>query len=187
MVAFATVTDLQTATGRTFYGTELAQVEWLLDAATTYLRDIIGQNVYPQQAATFTAWPSHHRRIELPFQPLISIDSVSRAGIDVQYEWEGTGYLRILDSVPGPVDVTVTVGYAQIPPGLIRWAIVLAAQALTMVGLGLGPTAGGLSSLAIDDFRVAFADAGGFTGLNLPDRDIDRLRTQFAADSAVVA
>jgi len=43
-----------------------------------------------------------------------------------------------------------------------------------------------LSSVALDDFKVAFADAGDLTGMTLSDRNIALLRQQFGARTGYV-
>lgn len=195
MDAFATVGDLELVLNRTFAsGAEIAWIAQLLADASTYLRDdILGQQVYPQTQSTFTAWPDAGR-VDMPQSPVISIDSVQYEGADVEYRrrdssifihW--TGLSRVRNDVEQPaVDVTFTFGYATAPESLTRWTCVLVSQALIPLEAQLGLTVGGLSSVQIDDFKAAFADAGDSTGITLSDRNIGLLRQQFGVKSGYV-
>ncbi|MEA9983652.1 hypothetical protein [Subtercola sp. RTI3] len=204
MQAFATYTDLGTMLNRTFNTDEQAWITSLLEAASAYLReDVIGQNVFPQSQVTYEAQPDGGT-VEIPAKPLISVDSVRRAGIDVPYTrrdmvlsidpynrfystntddfsaetFVSQGYRLTHDD---PVTVTFTYGYALAPEGLKRWACVLVSQTLIPLELKLGLTAGGLSSVAIDDFKAAWADAGDMSGMALSDRNILSLQNQYGA------
>jgi hypothetical protein len=78
--------------------------------------------------------------------------------------------------------VTFTFGYAVAPDGLKRWTCLLVSQALVPLELNLGLSVGGLSSVALDDFKVAFADGGEATGMSLSDRNVALLRRQYGTD-----
>lgn len=185
--AFATYTQLGVLLNRTFTAPEQTWVTALLQSASTYLRDdVLGQQVYPQSTSTFRAWPDGGR-VDIPQQPLISIGTVVRAGVTLVLD---TDYSRrdstlTFDS-DDPVDITFTYGYATAPDSLARWAMVLVSQALIPLEAGLGLTVGGLSSIALDDFKAAFADAGDLTGITLSDRNIALIREQFGVKSAYV-
>jgi len=186
--AFATITDLQTALGRTFDDlAQVRQVTWLLEAASTYLRDELHQQIYPQAQATFNAWPEHGQ-VRLPMTPVISVDQVLDAtGNPARFdEYRGDGKITGLYS-DRKVTITVTYGYDTAPEGLKKYTVVLAAQALITLELNLGLTAGGLSSVAIDDFKAAFADAGAGTGMTLPDEVLDSLRASYNGPAVVIA
>lgn len=185
--AFATVSDLQTALGRTFDDlVQVQQVTWLLEAASTYLREQLHQQIYPQSSATFNDWPDCGQ-IVLPMTPVISVDAVTdRAGNPVRYnEYRGDGRLTGLPD--RRVTITVTYGYAAAPESLKNYTVILAAQALVTLELNLGLTAGGLSSVAIDDFKAAFADAGAGTGMTLPDTILDSLRAIYNGAAVIFA
>lgn len=188
MDAFATVDELALRLNRTFTpGPEMEWIESLLGDASTYLRDdVLGLQVYPQSQASFTAWPDGGR-VDLPQQPVISVDLVTRNAVTLVL---GTGYGRRDNSLyfdsDEPVDITFTFGYETAPESLKRWACVLVSQALTPLEAGLGLTVGGLSSVAIDDFKAAFADAGENTGITLSERNIALLREQFGVKSSYV-
>lgn len=188
MDAFATYTDLELRLNRTFTVDEQSWITALLEDASTYLRDdVIGLQVYPQATSTFTAWPDGGR-VDIPQQPLISIDLVEDA--DGNTLVEDTNYTRrdstLMFTSDEPVTITFTYGYAAAPESLTRWACVLVSQALIPLEQNLGLTVGGLSSIAIDDFKAAFADAGEATGITLSDRNIQLIRDQFGTKSAWV-
>ena len=84
------------------------------------------------------------------------------------------------------VEISFTYGHALAPEGLKRWAMVLVSQVMVPLELKLGLTVGGLSSVAIDDFKAAFADAGEATGISLSDRNIEMIRRQYSTGTHVV-
>lgn len=186
--AFATVADLELRLNREFgAGAETEWITALLEDASTYLRDdVLGQQIYPQSTSTFTVWPDGGR-VDIPQQPLISIDAVERDSVALV---EDTDYTRRDSTLTFrndlPVDITFTYGYETAPDQLARWAMVLVSQALIPLEAGLGLTVGGLSSVALDDFKAAFADAGELTGMTLSDRNIRLLRESFGVSGSVV-
>lgn len=187
MDAFALYTDLESRLNRTFTAPEQSWITTLLEDASTYLRDdVLGLQVFPQSTSTFTAYPDGGR-VDIPNPPLISIGAVVRAGVTLVLD---TDYTRrdstLMFTSDDPVDITFTYGYAVAPESLKRWACVLVSQALIPLEQNLGLSVGGLSSIALDDFRVAFADAGELTGITLSDRNIALLRQQFGVASSHV-
>lgn len=174
-MAFATADKLGTRMKRDFSNAEKTWLNELLEDATAYLQGEIGQIVYPQQSATFTEWPTAGR-VDLPQHPVISVDTVERGGVAVPFE-PRPGYVRVQGDAP--VDVTFTFGHADVPRNLESLACALVSQQLTLVEAGLGLSIGGLSSVALDDFKIAFADGGDATGLTLPKVTIESLRRQF--------
>jgi len=56
---------------------------------------------------------------------------------------------------------------------------VLVSQTLITLEAQLGLTAGGLSSAQIDEFRLAWANAGEQSGMEIPPRLLASLRRQF--------
>jgi hypothetical protein len=187
------VAQLATALNRTFAdGAETTWITSLLEDASTYLRDdVIGLQVYPQSQSSFTAYPQGGT-ITIPQQPLISIDTVQRDGLDVDYsQFDNIITLHELRYDPWrrmelPVDITFTYGYTAPPASLTRWCMVLVSQALLPLEAQLGLTAGGLSSVAIDDFKAAWANAGEESGITLSDRNIKLLREQFGTRGTTV-
>ena len=178
MEAFATYQDLEKRLNRVFTADERIWVTTLLEDASTYLRDDVlgGQRVYPRATSTFTAYPTGGV-IALPQHPVASVGSVANAAGD-QIE-----YVRRNDSIVvatnDPVTVTFTYGFTSSPEVLKRWACVLVSQALTMLELKLGLAVGGLSSVALDDFKVSFASGSESSGMELSQRNIDNLRSMF--------
>jgi hypothetical protein len=175
--AFATYTDLGLRLNRTFVGAEQAWITALLQDASTYLRDdVLGQQIYPQQSSTITVYPDLDGRVELPMSPVTAITSVTRNSVAVPYTRRDN---TIWVDCGSPVSIVLTYGYPTIPDSLKRWCLVLTSQALIPLEQQLGLNAGGLSSVAIDDFKAAYADAGENSGITLSDRNIALLRKQF--------
>ena len=175
MTAFAEVNDLEVLLGRTFEASQQPQITALLESASSHLRAVAGQHLFPVTVSTYTAYPSAGRE-DLPQWPVVSVDTVTRDGAPIPFTYR-PGYILVSGS--DPVDVTFTWGFQTAPEELTRLACVLAAQALTTLELGLGLSAGGLSSLAIDDFKAAFADGGASTGMTLTPHAAAAVRTQF--------
>lgn len=187
MLAFALYTDLELRLNRTFTVPERAWITALLEDASTYLRDdVIGAQVYPQSTSTFVAYPDGGR-VDIPQSPLISVGAVVQDGVTLVLD---TGYTRRDNTLnfpsDEPVTITFTYGYATAPESLKRWACVLVSQVLIPLEQDLGLSVGGLSSVAIDDFKIAFADAGEMTGITMSDRNIQLLRRQFGSGSSFV-
>ena len=178
MVAFATFQDLELRLNRQFSVAEQPWITSLLEDASTYLRhDVLGLQVYPRSTVTFTAYPDGGR-VDLPQQPVVSVGAVERDGDAVEFTRRDDS-IYLSDNLP--VNVTFTYGYAVAPASLVRWACVLVSQALLPLEQSLGLTAGGLSSIAIDDFKAAWADAGAESGITLSDRNVQMLREQFGS------
>lgn len=175
MTAFATVSDLEALLKTTYVDDDVIQVEALLDAASGHLRFVIGQEVFPITTSTYTAYPSFGRE-DLPQWPVVEVVSVQSGGVSVPFKYR-PGYIMVAGD--DPVDVTFTWGLAAAPDELKRLTLVLAAQALQMFETTGALTAGGMSSLAIDDFRAAFADGGAETGISLTPHAERSIRRQF--------
>jgi hypothetical protein len=176
MTAFATIEDLEKRLHRTFDVGEREWIEELLEDASEHLRTVvIGQQVFPRQQTTYTAYPDAGRE-DLPQWPVVSIDSVTRDDIEIPYRYR-PGYI-VVDG-DEPADVTFTWGYATAPRELARVTCVLVSQTLLPLEAKLGLTVGGLSSAQIDDFRLAWANGGEGSGMTLPDRLADSLRQTY--------
>jgi hypothetical protein len=182
--AFATYEDLELLLNRQF--TTEAEQDWitgLLESASTYLRSVAdGNQIYPQSEATYTDYPDGGR-CDLPQQPVVSVDAVQRDTADVDYTYR-PGYITVDNDLP--VDITLTYGYETPPAELTRLACVLVSSALLPLEASLGLTAGGLSSVAIDDFKLAWADAGASSGMVLPPIQEAAVRRQFGKGDASV-
>jgi hypothetical protein len=107
---------------------------------------------------------------------VVSVGAVQRDGADIDYTYR-PGF--ILVSGDEPCEVTFTWGYKTAPPELVRLACVLVSQALLPLENDLGLTAGGLSSVSIDDFKLAWADAGASSGMALTEHAEKAIRRQF--------
>lgn len=198
---FASPPDLAARLKRTFDSAETAAVEAMLVDASAYLRDeVIGAHVFPQRQITFKHkvrdWsPSRTVSITMPVQPVITVDAVTIDGVALtEDDWEFDGAVLEFcfarrryppDFRPDwlgrhpMVEVTITAGYATAPADLRMWAIVLASQALNLVEEQGQLGGGGVTSVAIDDYRKTWAAAGGNSGYQLPDRIVDQLRDTY--------
>jgi hypothetical protein len=183
VVAFATYSDLSSRLNRVFTGQEEAWVNVLLEDASTYLRDdVIGQQVYPQTTSTFSTWATGGR-IDLPQSPVVSVGAVTQDGVDVDFDRRDSA-IYVVEDVE--TTVTFTFGFESAPESLMRWACVLVSQTLIPLELNLGLTVGGLSSVALDDFKASFADAGESTGMTLSPRNVELIRDRFSRGTTVV-
>lgn len=176
MDAFASAADLGKILKRTFEpGEETEWIDALLADASTHLRSVIEQDVYPRRTTTYTAYPSFGRE-DLPQWPVVSVDAVERDGNPISFTYR-PGFIMV--GTDGPCEVTFTWGYKTVPRELQRLACVLVSQALIPLENDLGLTAGGLSSVAIDDFKLAWADAGASSGMALTEHAEKAIRKQF--------
>jgi hypothetical protein len=183
VVAFATYSDLSSRLNRVFTGQEEAWVTVLLEDASTYLRDdVIGQQVYPQTTSTFSTWATGGR-IDLPQSPVVSVGAVTQAGVAVDFDRRDSA-IYVVEDVE--TTVTFTFGFVSAPESLMRWACVLVSKTLIPLELNLGLTVGGLSSVALDDFKASFADAGESTGMTLSPRNVELIRDRFSRGTTVV-
>lgn len=183
MTSFSTPKALGEAMKRQFTGDETAWVQTLLDQAADYLRSLMqGAWVYPKRESTFVAYPSGGR-VTLPQGYVRSIDRVERDGRPVSFtRFEDT--VRIYDDAP--VEVTFTYGLDEAPALLVGLNNAIVAQQIMLVEAEIGLSVGGLSSLALDDFKIAFADAGELTGLALPEHTRKLLAEQYGQTSWTV-
>ncbi len=172
---FAEAKDLSKRLKREFSQAESEWLDELLADATAYLQREIGQQVAPRQTVTFSDWPSAGW-VDLPQWPVVSVDAVERGGAPVSFE-ERPGRIRV--GSDAKVDVTFTFGYSKPPRDLEALCCALVSQQLLLVEAQLGLSIGGLSSVALDDFKIAFADGGEGTGLTLPQVTIDGLKQSY--------
>lgn len=182
MKAFTNPDAVSARLNRTFTSAEEDWVKALLVDASAYLRGVIGQDVFPTTQSTFTAWPDAGR-VDLPQYPVVSVDAVERDGEAVEYRYR-PGFITV--DCDEPVDVTFTWGVAVAPPLLVSLSAVLVSQAVLAVEAGTGLTFGGLSSVALDDFRAAFADGGASSGMVLPEPQQALIRRQFGRGDVTV-
>lgn len=181
--AFATADDLAARLNRVFTAEEEAWVTVLLEDASAYLRsEVIGQQVFPQTEVTFDDWPTAGR-IDLPQFPVVEISSVQRDSEDIDYTYR-PGYITV--SGDDVVEVTYTFGLEEAPEDLIRLTCVLVSSALLPLEQNIGLTAGGLSSVQLDDFKIAWADAGGSSGMVLPPIQSAAVRRAFGRGDMII-
>lgn len=179
MTGFASAADVQETLNRIFTVEEWDWIETLLAQSATYLRSVIGQHVYPPVTATFTAYPVHGR-VALP-------QSYVGETITVQVGETDIPFTRFEDTIEGldgytTVDVTFTYGAILAPTDLVGVNVAMVSSAITLVEADLGVNVGGLSSLALDDFKIAFADGGDKTGhMVLPELTQANLRAAYGA------
>lgn len=176
MVVFATADDLGKRMKRVFTEDEAEWLNELLADATAYLQREIGQLVAPRQTVTFQDWPSAGGWVDLPQWPVVSVEKVEHAGQSISFE-ERPGRVKV--GTGEPVDVTFTFGRSEAPRDLVALTCSLVSQQLLLVEANLGLSIGGLSSVSLDDFKIAFADGGEGTGLTLPKVTLDGLRESY--------
>jgi len=183
MTAFATHEDLAKRMKRTFTPDEQEWVTELLEDAASFLRGCMGRAwVYPVATSTFTAWPSGGR-VDLPQPFVVSVDAVTRDGVPVAFtRREDAVYTRYDDEC----QVTFTYGMPEPPKDLVGFNTALVSQTVTLVEAELGLSIGGLSSVALDDFKIAFADGGALTGLTLPEHTLRYLQNAYGSTGWVV-
>ncbi|MGY2747212.1 hypothetical protein [Arthrobacter sp. UYCu723] len=182
MTAFATHEALSARMKRTFTTDEQAWATTLLEDAAGFLRGVMHAAVYPVTTSTFTAWPSGGR-VDLPQPFVFVVDGVTRGGVPLPFK-------RREDSVyvdgDDECDVTFTYGLATAPPDLVGLNCAIVSGQIMLVEAELGLQVGGLSSVALDDFKIAFADGGAATGLSLPDPQLRYLRETYGTSGWVV-
>lgn len=183
MTAFATHDDLADRMKRVFTLAEQAWVTTLLEDAASYLRGCMGRaTVYPVTTSTFPAWPQGGR-VDLPQPFVVSVDAVTRDAVALDYKRrEDAVYVSGDDECA----VTFTYGLAEPPADLVGLNCALVSQTVTLVESDFGLSIGGLSSVALDDFKVAFADGGALTGLALPEPQLRYLQTAYGSTGWVV-
>lgn len=177
MTAFATYQELEKRMARTFTTGERTWITELLEDSAEYMRGIIGEQVYPPTQITFQGWPEMGW-VDLPATVVRSVDSVTLDGQPV--EWS-RHLNRVRVGCTGPAEVTISVGYSAAPRDLTALNCALVSSQLLLVEAGLGLQLGGMSSVALDDFKIAFADAGERTGgLSLPEHQQEYLRNRYS-------
>lgn len=184
MSAFASADEVGVALKRTFTDEEKVWIDMLLAQSAGAMRRMMGgQWVYPRKQSTFTAYP-FAGRVSLPQGCVVSIDEVTRNGAPIP--WERFEDQAIV-SGNEPCEVSFTYGLTECPPELVGLNTVMVSAAITLVENDLGLSVGGLSSVALDDFRIAFADGGDKTGhLTLPQIQQDMLKQEYGLTGHVM-
>lgn len=181
---FATIEDLENRLGRTLEQSERQVAEFALIDATSYLRGIVGNQVSPPAQVTVRdLLTGGERWVHLPGVPIVSVESVTIGGREVDYI-----HLDNAVKVRGQslVEVSYTFGYTTVPPELVAWACVLAADVLSSIE-DLGSLhSGGVSYVSIDDYRKGWQAGGDTSGFTLPKRVEDSLRSRYGQSTHVV-
>jgi hypothetical protein len=182
MDAFATSDQLAVAMKRTFTDDEAAWVTLLLVQAAGIMRGLMHSQVYPSQQSTYRVYPVAGR-VNLPQGFIRSIDSVQRESVDVRWE-------RFEDAIlvrgNWPLDVTISWGLDEAPDDLVSINCALVSGSMMTVEAGIGLTAGGLSSIALDDFKAAWADGGASSGMTPSAFTISYLQNTYGTTSWMV-
>lgn len=183
MVAFATVADLQAATKKTYTGADVDWVTELLEQASAHLRTILGWQVYPPAVMSYRTRIRAWVFSPLPVQPAMLTSVVLTDGSVVVTDQYDGGFEP---ETGGTAVVTITAGYAAAPPDLKSWTVVLASQVIDVVTkLGM-LSSGGLSSVAIDDFKMVWTQTGENTaGYGIPETVAARLKKSFNSSAYV--
>lgn len=186
MTAFATYAQLGVRMKRTFTVEEQPWITALLEDAAGIMRGVMRQQVYPSVEAVYVTYPVGGR-VALPQAFIRSIDMVEQGGDELVLD---TDYTRFEDTllVPSndPVTLTVTYGLDTAPSDLVAINCVMVSSAILTVEAGTGLSAGGLSSVALDDFKAAWADAGEQSGLTLTPFAEKYLRDAYGVTGWVV-
>jgi hypothetical protein len=186
LAPFATPEYVATSMKRTFTNAEKAQVEQWLDEASEYIREVAGgAAIYPVQTSTYRATPIRGE-IRVPFDPLRSVDAVT------DLEGRALGYRMFENRIlldrwtQDQVEVTVQYGLDEAPSLLKSYASALVENRILLAESGLGFQFGGLSSVQLDDFRVAFADGGDKAGMVLPQHSVELIQKRYGTTAWVV-
>lgn len=189
---FATPEDLAARLGRAVWApgsVERSQVQVLLADATAHLREVIGWQVSPAVTVTTRVPAGGDNVVRLPGVPVTAVTSITSGGVTIAastYELVD-GAVEFTSGRPIGATITYTVGYTAPPPDLVSWTCVLASQALSAVA-DLGALGGGgVSTVAIDDFRKSWADGGDGAGFVLPARVEEKLRVRYGAGGVHVS
>jgi hypothetical protein len=169
------------------------KVQWddaLLDASSA-VRDAIGQPITPGTSTLKVAINEYGFGL-IPLSPVVAVTAVvDRNGVTLPAD--GTGYevtdqrltifprwatLNPWASTDPIYLVTVSHGWDPIPGEILRWVYVLAAAQIAAATHGHLGIAGGVTSVAIDDGKVTYADVAGM----IPDRVQERLRSTYGGE-----
>ena len=163
----------------------------LLDASNA-LRDAIGQPITPA-VSTLSVAVNEFGFALIPVSPVVSVTAVVDPN-GVTLPTDGSAFqvrgqrLNIFGpyyvsapwgtSVDPTYHVTVSHGWSVIPGEILRWVYVLAAAQIQSVGNGNLGMNGGVTSVAIDDGKVTYADMLGM----IPERVQARLKAMYGGE-----
>jgi hypothetical protein len=183
MASFAAVADLEKATKKSFTGQDVAWVTELLEEASAHLRTIIGWQVFPPATMSYRTRLKACEFYPLPVQPSELVGVALTDGTAVGTDTYDGGFEP---DKGGTATVTLTAGYSSCPPDLKSWTVVLASQVMDVVTkLGM-LSSGGLSSVAIDDFKMVWTQTGENTaGYGIPEAVAVRLKEAYGSSAFV--
>lgn len=175
---FATAAEVASAMKRTFNPEETLWVEERIEAATEYMRSNMGGvHIAPTTTSTEAVFPVSGQ-VELSQPYVRSIDAVTYQGAPIAYtRYQDT--IRVTDYRATELEITYTHGLDKVPADLRDICIALVAGQVENMENDLGISVGGLSSIALDDFKVGFADGGDKTGLYLSEHHIAYLQRKY--------
>jgi hypothetical protein len=181
-IPFATAGDLAARLGRAIWtdSVELEQVETFLADASDLLRAEIGWQVYPPTEVTLVSYPDRSGRVVLSGSPIGGLVSVTDAD-DVVVDPDGYVFLDGVVHIAalGPLTLTYTVGYEAVPPELVAWTCVVAAQMLARATDGTMILATPSSESLGGDYRVSYSTLQQSGDLPIPERVLQRLRSTY--------
>lgn len=194
MAALIETTDLTTlGLSQEQAATPLAQ--WLINSASDQVIDAARSPIGPTRSEVEMVQPPGSRIFHLPGLPIRQVHSVRISG-ELVTDWLATagGLYRAQGwGNPGPAPVTVDYEHGMEVPSDVKDLVarmVLAGILNAVDGAeGLVLTNGQLSSIALDDFREAYATGQhveAVTEMDLPQRVRERLAERFGAGGATV-
>lgn len=200
LAALASTADL-TARGITWTSpAEDSLVTKFLAEASTAVREAAGVPI-SRVTSTVVVAGGANQWLRLPGPPVASVSSVSIDGTAVASTdrklvddrlWRCDGWRPLCE--PSLVTVTMVHGLLEVPEDIIGMVCVLVAAALRAKraatdGTGLASPPADVTSIAIDDYRVSFAqnpDDRQVTVFTIPERVKDSLRSRFGGGVAMV-
>lgn len=192
----ATTADL-TARGVTVDASETAMVQTFLDEASAAVRQAAGVPISATTSTVVLAGTCD-RWLRLPGPPIREVTAAAIDG-DTVTDWklsEGMLWRRCgwqPTDEPASVSVTQDHGLPEVPVDIVGMVCSMTAMALRLVrssvdGTGAAPVPQDVTSISIDDYRVAFRQDGdrNATVFTIPDRVQKRLRARFGGGASML-
>lgn len=163
----------------------------LLDGVSAAIRDAAGCPI-TLTTSVVTIGAGRGQWLDLPSQPVASVDSLAMDGVPVTdwklvdgRLWRECGWQH--GSTPVNITVSFTHGYVVVPQDIVNLACMLAAPALQAAADGFS-TPRGIESVAIDDYRETRTTGTSeiVDPTEIPERTRTALRARFSASAAVV-
>lgn len=193
----ATTADL-TARGVTVDSSETAMVAVFLDEASAAVREAAGVPI-SDTTSTVVVAGTCDRWLRLPGQPVRDVTAASIDG-DAVTDWKLTADGMLWrrcgwqpTDEPASVMVTQEHGLLEVPVDIVGMVCSMVAMALRMVrsstdGTGAAPVPQDVTSIGIDDYRVAFRQDGdrNITVFTIPERVQRRLKARFGGGASML-